>query len=61
MGITVSTGAVCDSKTTAISHVLESMQVPEKIAKTTIRIPSGADNIHKEAAEISQALRHIMV
>lgn len=60
MGIAVSTGAACDSKTTVISHVLESMRVPEDLAKATIRISFGAENTQEEATEISRALRRIL-
>lgn len=56
MGISVSTGAACDSVRTQISHVLKAIGLPEEIAKGTIRISFGKDNTVEDAKGIAQAL-----
>ncbi len=43
-GIVVSTGAACDSVNTIISHVLQSINLPEEAAIGTIRISIGKYN-----------------
>lgn len=59
MGVCVSTGSACDSKNTKISHVLESMDVPEAYAKGTIRVSLGRYNSVEEAEQIARSLIHI--
>lgn len=60
MGICVSTGAACDSKSTQISHVLKAIQLEESYAKGTIRITFGRDNTKEDAADVADALIHIL-
>lgn len=60
MGIAVSTGSACDSTRTVISHVLRSMQVPDAIARGTIRISLGVDNTLEDVVAISKALHRIL-
>ncbi len=60
MGICVSTGAACDSKSTQISHVLQAIKLDESYAKGTIRITFGRDNTEEDAANIAIALVRIL-
>ncbi len=60
MGIAVSTGSACDSTRTVISHVLRSMQVPDTIARGTIRISLGVDNTLEDVVAISKAFHRIL-
>ena len=60
MGIAVSTGSACDSTRTVISHALRSMQVPDTIARGTIRISLGADNTMEDVVALSKAFHRIM-
>ena len=60
MGICVSTGAACDSKSTKISHVLQAIGLDESYAKGTIRISFGKDNTEEDAADIANALIHTL-
>lgn len=56
MGISISTGAACDSKKTDISHVLRAICMPERLAKGTIRISLGKDNTKEDIDAIASAL-----
>lgn len=60
MGIAISTGSACDSTRTVISHVLKSMQVPEDVARGTIRISLGNDNTLEDVVAISKALHRVL-
>lgn len=60
MGIMVSTGAACDSKTTQVSHVLKSIGLDEKYAKGTIRISFGKNNTLDDAKKIGLAIKKIL-
>lgn len=60
MGIMVSTGSACDSKSTQISHVLYAINADEAYAKGTIRISLGKDNTLEEAEKIADALIKIL-
>lgn len=60
MGICISTGAACDSKSTKISHVLEAIGLDESYAKGTIRVSFGKDNMEEDAVEIADALIRIL-
>lgn len=60
MGIMVSTGAACDSKTTQVSHVLKSIGLDEKYAKGTIRISFGKNNTLGDAKKIAFAIKKIL-
>ena len=58
MGISVSTGAACDTKTTQISHVLKAIGLDNNLAKGTIRISLGKDNTIEDVNRIAQGLIH---
>lgn len=60
MGICVSTGAACDSKSAQISHVLRAVNLDERYAKGSIRITFGRDNTQEDAACIADALISIL-
>lgn len=60
MGISISTGAACDSVNTKISHVLEAMKLEELRAKGTIRISIGKNNSEKDALDLVDALVRIV-
>ena len=60
MGICISTGAACDSKSTKISHVLKAIGLDESYAKGTIRISFGRDNHEEDAVDIANALIRIL-
>ena len=60
MKIEVSTGSACDSTRTVISHVLRSMQIPEEIARGTIRISLGNENTLEDVIAISDALHRVL-
>lgn len=55
-GIAVSTGAACNSKSTEISHVLKAIELPEKLAKGTIRITFGAYNTVDQSQYIADKI-----
>lgn len=55
-GIAVSTGAACNSKFIEISHVLKAIDLPEKLAKGTLRITFGPDNSVAQAQYIADKI-----
>lgn len=59
-GIAVSAGAACDSKNTKVSHVLRAIEIPDEMARSTIRITLGAENTVGEVDEIVDALRRAL-
>lgn len=61
MGICISTGSACDSKSTEISHVLQAIRMPESLAKGTIRISLGKNNVEDDIDAIVTALRKILL
>ena len=61
MGICVSTGSACDSKNTAISHVLKAIRLDEQLAKGTIRISLGKNNTKEEINCIANSLKKIIL
>jgi len=60
MGISVSTGAACNSKETVLSHVLRSMKKEESVALGTIRISLGKMNTKEEMSIIASALYKVL-
>lgn len=60
LGISVSTGAACDSKNTRISHVLQAIDANEEYALGTIRISLSKDNTIEEAKEFVEAITKII-
>lgn len=59
-GIMISTGSACDSKDTQVSHVLKAINLPENLAKGTIRISFGKYNTQDDAIAIANALIQIL-
>ena len=55
MGIYVSTGAACNSEDTQVSHVLQAIALPERLAKGTIRVSLGKDNTAEDVEKIAVA------
>ncbi len=60
MGISISTGSACDSKSTEFSHVLKAIKMDERLAKGTIRISLGKDNSADDVDAIVKALIQII-
>ena len=60
MGICISTGAACDSKSTKSSHVLKAIKLEEKYANGTIRISFGKDNTEADSNAIIDGLVRIL-
>lgn len=61
MGISISTGSACDSKNTEISHVLQALDMPENLARGTIRISLGKHNSTEDVYAIVSALSKILL
>ena len=61
MGICVSTGSACDSRSTQISHVLKAIKLEKDIATSTIRISLGIDNSEQDIQDIVDALQKIIL
>lgn len=60
MGICVSTGSACNSKSTELSHVLKAIKLPQEYAFGTIRISLGYENTEDEVLTIAASLRRIL-
>lgn len=60
MGISVSTGAACDSKNNQVSHVLSAIGLPQDCARGTIRISFGCFNTIDDAVAIGNSLVKIL-
>lgn len=60
MGISISTGAACNSKDTEISYVLKAVGLDEKFAKGTIRISLGKYNTYDDVEKIVNGLKKII-
>lgn len=60
MGICVSTGSACDSKTAQTSHVITAIGVPSEYAKGTIRVSFGNQNTESDAVIIANAISKII-
>ena len=61
MGISVSTGAACDTKNTAISHVLKAIKVDDDYAEGTIRVSLGKTNSLDDCEKIVTSLKRIIL
>jgi len=55
-GIMVSSGSACSSRKKAVSHVLSAMNVPDKIAQSTIRMCVSPINTTQEIERASEVL-----
>ena len=60
LGVCISTGAACNSKSTEISHVLKSIQLEDELAKGTIRISLGKENTRDDVEQIVVALQKVL-
>ncbi len=58
-GITLATGAACNSTTTTISHVLTAINLPMDLAVATIRVSLGSDNTPSHAARLAHHIATI--
>ena len=56
MGISVSTGSACNSKSTELSHVLNAIDMPDEYAFGTIRVSLGYENTEEDVVEIAKAI-----
>ena len=56
MGISVATGAACDSKETQISHVLQAIGLDHSQARSTIRISFGRFNDMSDVDNLAKAI-----
>lgn len=59
-GICISTGSACNSKDTEISHVLNAINLDEKLARGTIRISLGQFNTMDDVDKIAGTLIKIL-
>jgi cysteine desulfurase len=59
-GICVSTGAACSSGDSEASHVLKAMNVPEKLAKGSIRFSLGRQNTDADIRRVLSTLPEII-
>ena len=55
-GISVSTGATCNSKDTVVSHVLKAIHLPPKYSRGTLRISLSKDNTKAEVIIIADTI-----
>ena len=60
MGISVSTGSACNSKSTELSHVLQAIDMPDEYAFGTIRVSLGYENTEDDVERIAAALKKII-
>lgn len=60
MGICISTGSACNSKSVEISHVLRAVGLDKELAHGTVRISFGKNNTSEEANAIADALIKIV-
>lgn len=60
MGISISTGAACDSENTKVSHVLQAIRLDEDHAKGTVRISLGKNNTIDDIDQIVSALVRVL-
>ena len=60
MGIEVSTGSACNSKTKQVSHVLKAINIDENFINGTIRISFGKHNTISEAKKVAEAINRIL-
>ena len=53
-------GSACTSRSSKISHVLESMGLPQNIAESTVRISFGAHNTIEEAEQAVEKIEYFV-
>ena len=59
-GISISTGSACDSKKTAISHVLQAIRLDNEYALGTVRVSLGKFNTEEDVNFIASSLADIL-
>ena len=59
-GICVSTGAACSSGNSEPSHVLKAMNVPEELARGSIRFSLGRQNTEADIHHVLITLQHVV-
>ena len=57
LGVCISTGSACNSKSKEISHVLRAIHLDDELAKGTIRISLGRNNTIDDVEKITAALQ----
>ncbi len=60
-GITISTGAACDSVNTQVSHVIEAIHVPNEFAQGTIRVSLDKKSTNEDVEAIASALCDVLL
>lgn len=60
LGISISTGAACNSETTQISHVLNAIGLDKTLANGTIRISLGKENTLEDVDIIISTIKKIL-
>lgn len=59
LGIAVSAGAACNGNATAVSHVLQSIGLPQAVAASTLRVSFGVTNTEEDIVAFLSALQRI--
>jgi cysteine desulfurase len=59
-GIAASAGAACTAETIRLSHVLEAIQIPQDIAKGTVRFSLGKGNTETQIDHVAGVLPEII-
>lgn len=60
MGVAVTTGSACNSKETEVSHVLQAIALPERLAMGTVRFTFGFENTEEEVRYIADCVVNIL-
>ncbi|WP_299447202.1 cysteine desulfurase family protein [uncultured Phascolarctobacterium sp.] len=60
MGVAVTTGSACNSKETVISHVLKAIDLPDTLAKGTVRFTFGFENTEEEVKYVANYIAKIL-
>lgn len=60
MGVAVTTGSACNSKETVISHVLKAIDLPDTLAKGTVRFTFGFENTEEEVKYVANCIAKIL-
>ena len=59
-GLVVSTSSACSSKNSDVSHVIESIRVPQEFEKGVIRISLGKDQTIEEIEQLKVTVRQLV-
>lgn len=59
-GISISTGAACDSVKTQVSHVIKAIGVPKEYREGTIRVTFGRDNKIEDAIAVAKVIAEVV-